>query len=1075
MRRILLYLLAQSVASFVTEDAQSQNIIVENFQTWSVHNSYGSYTQAGSGGAWNMVQCIVSPTGAGIGTGSDGYVQMKGSAGALFTLPQLASGGATSITFTMEVSTVSGASIQIEKQIGAGGWTTVQTINSGLSTTTQTYTVNINDNSASLTLRFNNNGIRQDVIHDVSVQLTGATDISSYIYRTKGSGNWSQTSPVVWERSGDGGTTWNDVTNSIYLPNYTNGSITVSSGNSITVSTPIYLDQTTVQSGATVTTGSGVDINVLDGTGTDLDIYGTVVMTASRLLYGSTGTPAACFRSGAFYKAIDQASNIPTTANTTWDANSTLEIAGTMTAAPGFSNLQTYGNMVWNATGSTGIINLNATLVNLGGYFKLSSSGTGSLRLNGLSGVSLTIGGDFIMEGGKMDFNNGSGTTTLNVSGNINITGGTFGFATMTPVTINMNGSSKTLVCTPSSFAGSASLTMNISASADYTLSGSCNISAGKLNINGTLTTQANQVTGTGTVTISNKLITANAGGLSGNSSSAINGPALNTLGSISIIEYNSAGAQIITGRTDYYNVILTNAGTKTLNGNTTISNILQINAGDLSISSNTLTLNGTVTGNGTLSGTGSSGLTIGGSSGGSLGTLVFTAGSQNLNILTVNRTGVGANAATVLGSDLTVKSFILTNGIVATDNYLLTWDNTGALTSPNNPWAANQTNFSNSYIATCDANGNTPSITTPFDGSKGFRVNNMGTGTNINFPVGADFTSANRMLISNSGTADNFTVVVAKGDIGNTPLPRINRIWYVHATNGAGIRATMELFFTKWNWSATHFGSGQDETEDGFLYDDVHLVQEDYTNQFVNNSQTGTSDITDFSNNTAYNYGSEIFGKFSAASIDLSGNNNGVTGFTRFSVVNANGIVLPVTITNFTARMQGGSVKLGWTGADETNIDHYEIERSRGGNNFIMIASLPALNNGSQANYIITDTQPLAGNNYYRIKAIDRAGKFIYSSIEKINFANSKPGIHLYPNPIKGFITTVGFSNMEEGNYFLILCSNNGQKIWQKNIQHRGGSAVYTIQLPAGFAKGIYHLIIRGNDFKISKILLVE
>jgi hypothetical protein len=55
-------------------------------------------------------------------------------------------------------------------------------------------------------------------------------------------------------------------------------------------------------------------------------------------------------------------------------------------------------------------------------------------------------------------------------------------------------------------------------------------------------------------------------------------------------------------------------------------------------------------------------------------------------------------------------------------------------------------------------------------------------------------------MMIKMNGSAvSDFTVVVGKGDIGYTPNPRVNRIWYVHASNTTGsLKATMRLFFTK-------------------------------------------------------------------------------------------------------------------------------------------------------------------------------------------------------------------------------------------------------------------------------------
>ena len=83
----------------------------------------------------------------------------------------------------------------------------------------------------------------------------------------------------------------------------------------------------------------------------------------------------------------------------------------------------------------------------------------------------------------------------------------------------------------------------------------------------------------------------------------------------------------------------------------------------------------------------------------------------------------------------------------------------------------------------------------------------NVSGNSDVFFPVGADLVSANRMSLNMNGFAtDNFTVVVGKGDLLNTPQPRVNRIWYVTPTNGTNIQASMKLYFTKRDWTSTAF-----------------------------------------------------------------------------------------------------------------------------------------------------------------------------------------------------------------------------------------------------------------------------
>jgi hypothetical protein len=495
--------------------------------------------------------------------------------------------------------------------------------------------------------------------------------------------------------------------------------------------------------------------------------------------------------------------------------------------------------------------------------------------------------------------------------------------------------------------------------------------------------------------------------------------------------------------------------------GNITVSNALTLNtSSQLTLAANsTLTINGIISGTGSLSGSNTSNLYLSGTSGGNAGTIRFLAGNQLLNNFTINRTG--SNAQAILGSDLVVNNNLtLSNGIVGTDNNLFTWANTGGtLTQP--------ASYSQSYICTCDINGNEISTT---NGSKGFRINNVGAGNNIYFPVGTDFNSANRMMINNNGTADNFTVVVGKGDVDNTPLPRVNRIWYVNENTAGGSLVTMKLYFTKrdpYYYSSTL----NDEIETGFDFSDVHLIQKDYNNDFINNSNG--NDIKSYL--AGFNYGDEVFAQYTRnISNDIYGNTNGINSFSRFSIVNGNGVILPVQIIDFIAKLQSNEVLINWTGVNEKNLLRYEIERSSDGNLFKTFDAVAA-KNISNAQYTHLDIYPFTGDNFYRIKAIDRNGDFHYSKVAKIFFGNNDKNISVFPNPVLHKKITVQFSNLPAGNYDLKIINNNGQTIFTKKINCSGNIYSENIDLPQSLAAGAYQVIITNAANKICKTIIVQ
>ncbi len=353
------------------------------------------------------------------------------------------------------------------------------------------------------------------------------------------------------------------------------------------------------------------------------------------------------------------------------------------------------------------------------------------------------------------------------------------------------------------------------------------------------------------------------------------------------------------------------------------------------------------------------------------------------------------------------------------------------------------------SYIATCDENGFETSVT---NGTRGFRINNVGSSQNVYFPVGADFVSANRMMINNAGTTDNFTVVVGKGDITNTPKPRVNRIWYVTESVPGGSRATMQLFFKKIDNPT--FGT-QDEVEDGFVYSDVHLVQETVQNQFINNSNG--ADIQNF---IGYTPNSEIFGKFTrgiSTHIDNSPNPDGVTQFSRFSVVNAEGVILPLNIINFAGYVLNRISHLTWAGMNDENV-MYIIERSADGKSFFEIGKQPS-KNSIAGYYQFNDSFPLQGINFYRLKATGASGEVIYSPV--INLTNNFFEVKIYPNPARDYLN-ISMQQLDAGKYDIILWDVYGRRVHVNGFDHSGGVFNTVFTLPPSLKKGTYHLSLQ-------------
>jgi hypothetical protein len=80
-----------------------------------------------------------------------------------------------------------------------------------------------------------------------------------------------------------------------------------------------------------------------------------------------------------------------------------------------------------------------------------------------------------------------------------------------------------------------------------------------------------------------------------------------------------------------------------------------------------------------------------------------------------------------------------------------------------------------------------------------------------------------------------------------------------------------------------------------------------------------------------------------------------------------------------------------------ETNVSHFDVERSINGTDFTSIGVVNA--RGTNSRYSLPDLQPNQGRNFYRLKIMDIDGKFKYSNVVLINI-KGKAGLTVYPSP---------------------------------------------------------------------------
>lgn len=193
-----------------------------------------------------------------------------------------------------------------------------------------------------------------------------------------------------------------------------------------------------------------------------------------------------------------------------------------------------------------------------------------------------------------------------------------------------------------------------------------------------------------------------------------------------------------------------------------------------------------------------------------------------------------------------------------------------------------------------------------------------------------------------------------------------------------------------------------------------------------------------------------------------------------RFYVVFKTISTLPVTFLNLKAFHQEAGIQVDWNVANESNISHYEVEKSANGRSFEKMATVIAkANNNASFSYNSFDANPLVGNNYYRIKSVSKTGGFEYSKIVAVNNDKTKESIVIYPNPVRDNTFNVQFNNKAKGVYLIQLFNAAGQEFYSRTLNYMGGSYTETINVKSSLPKGVYNLkITNGEVQNIQKVI---
>lgn len=256
------------------------------------------------------------------------------------------------------------------------------------------------------------------------------------------------------------------------------------------------------------------------------------------------------------------------------------------------------------------------------------------------------------------------------------------------------------------------------------------------------------------------------------------------------------------------------------------------------------------------------------------------------------------------------------------------------------------------------------------------------------------------------------------------------------------------------------------------------------YINRLTSNTDLATINVSwpqvlEGSDFTAYPDANVGISRYNGSAWTVTGgvgdntNNNASADFSNFSPfgVGKAGSVLPVQLVAFDAATQNQSVVLNWEIGDENGISRYIPERSADGRSFTPVTELTVSN---KRNYTFTDTHPLAGISYYRLK-IAGTGNYTYSQVVKVGNSTPVPWISITPNIITGREIVVRMNKWEKGPIAFRVINPAGQVVTSQAFTYDGYSGLSRLTLPAGLAPGLYRLQFTGTSNQAQENFVIQ
>ena len=178
----------------------------------------------------------------------------------------------------------------------------------------------------------------------------------------------------------------------------------------------------------------------------------------------------------------------------------------------------------------------------------------------------------------------------------------------------------------------------------------------------------------------------------------------------------------------------------------------------------------------------------------------------------------------------------------------------------------------------------------------------------------------------------------------------------------------------------------------------------------------------------------------------------------------------LSVQLPFFEAKRNSSGKLITWEANAELSVDHYEIERSGNGRDFVFIGGVNSKKAAGTNYYFFTDPERSSDKAFYRLRMVDDKGKTSFSKTVILeNAPNANVVLRLWPNPANELLS-IKHDPVTKATVSIV--TNAGIVLRKVQLPQRSVRNQVSV---SDLAVGTYHLIFQNENEKTVETFTIQ